>query len=164
MYNRISQVGNALNELEVHEQKTSEAIHYNSASSRPELWKESLELILEHPLLGVGTGDIKDELMKKYRQHHFDYAISRKLNPHNQFLHTTTSIGIIGLLILLFCFTLQAVTAIKKKDVLYFCFLFVIVLNALTESVLEVEKGIILFGFFSMLFYTSKAEIPAAQN
>ena len=152
-YNRIDQVQNAVQHLD--ENKPETHSEYNSATSRPELWKEAIEVIQKHPLLGAGTGDIKDELFGEYETHNFQYALIRKLNPHNQFLHTTVGQGLIGLILLLLCFGSQFYFSFINKDWIYFFFLTIIFLNALTESNIEVQSGILLFNFLSMFFYCS---------
>ena len=151
-YNRMSQISEVVTEIENDNKVSPSAIVYNSSSSRPELWKETLHVIKSNLLIGTGTGDIKDELRKEFIKNNFKYAIERNLNPHNQYLHTTTGLGIIGLLLLLLCFGSQLVQAIRLKDWLYLSFILVFAINALTESNIEVEKGIILFCFLSMFF------------
>ena len=152
-YNRLEQVEHAVQHLE--ESRPESYSEYNSASSRPELWKEAIEVIMHHPIVGAGTGDIKDELFSEYKVHNFQYALVRNLNPHNQFLHTAVGLGLIGLILLLLCISSQLHFSFVNKDWLYFCFLIIISLNALTESNIEVQSGILLFNFFSMFFYSS---------
>lgn len=150
--NRLDQVTNAV--TQIHENKPETFSEYNSSSSRPELWKESIEVILKHPFIGAGTGDIKDELFQEYESRHFTYALDRKLNPHNQFLHTTVGLGLIGLLILLLCFGSQFYFSFVNNEWLYFSFLAILLMNGLTESNIEVQSGILLFNFFSLFFYS----------
>lgn len=152
-YNRIEQVEIAVTHFEEIKPETNK--EYNSATSRPELWKEALEVILKNPIVGTGTGDIKDELYSQYVKHDFQYAIERRLNPHNQFLHTSVALGAVGLILLLLCIGMQLYVSFRNMEWMYMCFLIVILFNCLTESILEVQSGILLFNFFSLLFYTS---------
>ena len=154
-YNRLSQVEEAVTTQPANGEMVKTAPVYNSATSRPELWKEALEQIKSNPIIGTGTGDIKDELYKQYERHQFYYAMERHLNPHNQFLHTTVALGLAGLLLLILCIILQLKYAFFSKDWLYFFFILSIALNSLTESILEVESGILLFNTFSMIFLAS---------
>ena len=54
-------------------------------------------LLLTHPL-GVGTGDVTDELQKVYERDGIDYAQDRRLNPHNQWLQAGVAFGWPGIL------------------------------------------------------------------
>jgi O-antigen ligase len=71
-----------------------------SMGSRIIAWKNAIELIKEHPLLGVGTGGyepafvdhVKDQKGQENFFHH---------DPHNQFLKIFAELGIVGLLIFL---------------------------------------------------------------
>ena len=54
----------------------------SSSAGRVAVWRSSLDVLLTHPL-GVGTGDVTDELTAVYEQGGIDYARDRKLNPHN---------------------------------------------------------------------------------
>lgn len=82
-------------------------------------------------------------------------AIYHELNTHNQFIDTTISAGIIGLLLLLAYFVIPLVLWIKERrfDMLFFSFLFLVGFNAMFESVFEVQKGIIFFCFFNCLLF-----------
>ncbi len=84
-------------------------------------------------------------------------AIFFELNPHNQFIDTTISIGVFGLLLLLAYFVIPVVLMIKykKNDIIYMIFIMIIAFNALFESVFEGQMGIIFFNFFNMLLFSS---------
>lgn len=84
-------------------------------------------------------------------------AIFFELNPHNQFIDTIMSVGIVGLLLLLAYFIIPVVLMIRNRkfDVIYLIFLLIIAFNALFESVFEGQVGIIFFNFFNMLLFTS---------
>ncbi|MGB4583286.1 MAG: O-antigen ligase family protein [Rhodoferax sp.] len=60
----------------------------------------SLRIIAEHPLIGVGTGGFE----RAYGQQIAGTAAQASNNPHNQYLLTTTQIGLPGLLLLLAMF------------------------------------------------------------
>ncbi len=81
-------------------------------------------------------------------------AIKHNLNAHNQYIDTMISTGIIGLLLLVACFLIPAVIAIRLKvfDVVCFAFLVMIAINAMFESIFEMQMGIIFFCFFWQLF------------
>jgi len=124
---------------------------YNSTSGRMEIWRESLQLLPSHWITGTGTGDIKDELMKQYARNGFEYGLGKKLNPHNQFLQTWLTHGLAGLLVLMALFIHPLIKRRFSEDLLLIPVLLVFFLNGLTESILEVQKGVILFTSFYCL-------------
>lgn len=126
---------------------------YNSTTTRIELWKDATQVIKRNWFLGVGTGDIKEELVKEYASKNFQYGVVNKYNPHNQYLHTGVVLGFTGIIILLCCLLLPLRLAFQQQNWIYICFLMLIIINAITESILEVQKGILFFSFFNVLFY-----------
>lgn len=146
--NRYSQVENAI----VTAADAAPANEYNSTTGRIEIWKESMDLLRENWILGTGTGDVKDELMKTYQQHNFHYALDKKLNSHNQFLQTLLALGAPGLLLLLML-VLHPFLNIKGNEWPVFAFFsLVIILNAMTEAILEVQRGAFFFAYMYSLF------------
>lgn len=116
--------------------------------TRVQLWMNAFEVIKLHPVFGVGTGDLKDELIRIYWENKGIY-----LNPHNQYLQTAATLGSIGLLILLAMLIFPINYSIKKKNPMYILFIVIIGLNAVTESILERQAGIVFFSFFYAYFY-----------
>ena len=80
-------------------------------------WKNSFLLIKEHPMLGVGTGNWKIEVLKYENLKGVDYIYMYK--NHNDFIETTAETGIFGGLLFLMVFILTGynfVRAFLKKD------------------------------------------------
>lgn len=107
-------------------------------------------------LTGFGTGDDNDALFNCYAAHGYDWILSQKYNAHNQYLQSVLQNGIIGGVL---CFLFIAAPLLSKKvsvqedlDFIVFSTLFGIF--SLTESTLEVQKGVVFFAFFyGMLAY-----------
>lgn len=138
------------------EQPAQQVDEAESTVARMLIWKSALELISENPVWGVGTGDIKDELLKKYKEKKIIPAFEQKLNAHNQFLQTYIGIGIIGFLLLVGSLVVPAYIAFRKKQLLYFLFLLVILMHMSVESILEKQDGVVFYAFFNvLLFYMS---------
>lgn len=123
-----------------------------STLGRLQVWPVTLELILENPLIGVGTGDIRDELERKYQEKDLEGLMESKLNAHNQYLQTFAALGLIGFLILFLGLLFPAIHSIKQHKPIYLMFILIIAINSLTESILEVQDGIIFYAFFNSLF------------
>lgn len=69
---------------------------------RLHLMNVSLEIIKENPLFGIGTGGLKDEL----RRYKTGPDLPDSSQPHNNFLYTAVSFGIIGVIPLIWLFVL----------------------------------------------------------
>ena len=111
-----------------------------STAVRVLVWKSTLSLIKNNPLLGVGTGDIKDELKAEYKLNGYVEPVKKNYNAHNQFLQSFAALGIIGLV------------SFQKNNYLYLMFIINIAVSCLTESILEVQAGVVFFTFFTSLF------------
>ncbi len=102
------------------------------------------QVFREHPIIGVGVGDLKQEIYKKYDQL---YPDSKKIMPHNQFLSVAAGSGIIGLLLFLvaFCYPFLARRHYRNP---FFAILFLtFFLSFIVENTLENSIGI---GFFCL--------------
>ena len=130
----------------------------NSTNTRLKLWSYSFELFTRHPFFGVGTGDVKDELDNIYKEKKYEYAASGHYNPHNQYLHTAVTIGGLGLLVLLILLLLPFYSGWKVRNPLFLMFSLIIILNCLTESVLERQSGILFFAAFAVLLGSGKCK------
>jgi len=121
-----------------------------STGIRFEIWKTSTQIIKRHPLIGVGAGDIKTELNKKYKENPSLYkeALKNQFNVHNQYLETFLGQGIIGLSLLLLMLFWGIKYAYQNKDHLFASFLIIISINFFPESLLNNRAGVIFFAFF----------------
>lgn len=125
------------------------------------LWRFTYEIVQENNafLLGVGTADSQDYLVKKYLSMDMYAGDLSKgdhgylaYNCHNQFLQTFLQSGIVGLLILCFwCYTFLA-ECLKAKNLVATVSAVIILLFFFTESVLERQYGMILCSFFPVIF------------
>lgn len=130
---------------------------WNGIAIRKAIWHCSLDPIRENLFIGVGTGDAQDELQKSYEKHQFYFASRyNTYNAHNQYLQVLVTSGIIGIVFLLSSIIYPII--ITKFDLYYLsiaiCFLFIF----LTESVLETNKGIVIFSFINtaLIFHKIK--------
>jgi O-antigen ligase len=127
---------------------------WGGASIRMALWKCSEDLILRHPLTGVGTGDIQDSLQQAYEQRKFYFASRyNSYNIHNQYLNMLLGFGVGGLAVLLACMIVPAL--ILKGDTFVrvrLVFLLLFFLICFTEVILDINKGIIWYSFFNSIF------------
>jgi O-antigen ligase len=120
---------------------------------RVAIWQCSMDIIKENPAVGVGSGDAQDALQQAYENRMFYFASRyNRYNAHNQYLQELINSGLIGLVIWLFCLAIPMIMAWRNADHIYFIFLLGIAAIALTESVLEISKGLVLYSFFNSFF------------
>ncbi|MFC2101763.1 O-antigen ligase family protein [Bacteroidota bacterium] len=134
------------------------ADHEESTGERVLVWRSAWNIIKQHPLIGVGTGDVKDALMEEYASKGIKYAFSRNLDAHSQYLQTYLSVGLPGFLLLVTMLVWPAIIAFSRKDYIYFFFLLLFGMNLLTESMFENQAGVVFYAFFNalMFFYMPK--------
>ena len=123
----------------------------NSAGIRAEIWKLGYSRFQQDPIAGVGTGDVGDEFIKKYREVGLTKALIKNLNAHNQYMQTSVALGVIGLLILLLNLAYPFIQSFRKNHLIYGFFIFVFGFSLLTESMLETQAGVVFFAMFQSL-------------
>ena len=112
------------------------------------IWKITIDEIRNNWILGVGAGDIKPTLFKKYENQKVDFAFNQNLNVHNQYLETFLGQGILGISLLLAMFFFGFKEASKRKSWFLTVFLILIAFSFGPESMLNNQAGVIFFAFF----------------
>lgn len=138
-----------------------------SNAARLTLWKISLETMKESPILGVGTGDVREKFNKQLEKRGFLHDGDISLNPHSQYFQTGIALGLIGLLILISLVLFPIYLGWKRNSLLYLGFGLMMAFNILVESMLERQAGVMFFSFFnSLLFYVflPDEKIPSPKN
>jgi len=133
-----------------------------STSDRIEMWKASLDIIKPNILIGVGTGDVKDELIRKYKEKNIEHALELKLNDHNQYLQTFITLGLPGIVTLLLMLIIPIISALRHSYFLYFFFLLLFMINIFTESMFETQAGVVWYAFFNIILFTANRGEPQA--
>lgn len=99
-----SRIDHAITDIQTFDQNPS-----TSVGLRLVYWTTSFQLFIRNPVLGVGSGDFKNEYAKikpeRWRSTPDSY------NPHNQFLLTAVTTGLMGLMALLYIFFSAATTS-----------------------------------------------------
>lgn len=121
----------------------------NSMSQRKFIYSNSLNIILEKPFFGYGTGDVKQTLNKLYNKEQTNFK--SYLNAHDQFLQTSIALGLIGLILLMLVFILPIINMFNQKEYFLVTIFLIIVAGFLFESMLEREMGTYFFGLIYVL-------------
>ncbi len=121
----------------------------DSNSQRLLMWETSVELLKESPLVGVGTGDVKDALKQRNKEKGLDHLVELNLNSHNQFLNLGVALGVVGMLLLiLLVFTAFVYGCLVSGDLwIHRLIMLGIILFLLTESAFETQAGVVFFTF-----------------
>lgn len=131
-----------------------------STSERFYVWKNGWQLIKQHPVLGYGTGDVKDVLVNQYEKNGFVFGVERKLNAHNQFMQTMLAIGMAGIALLLFCLIFPIGLFKNTGSFIGFVFLIIVAINFMVESMLETQAGVVFFAlFYSILVIDNSKKV-----
>jgi len=129
-----------------------------SSALRRMAWDAATDLFYEHPLTGVGTGDIKDELIAIYQAKGYVHAEAKRMNAHSQFLQSAAALGVPGLLVLLALVLFPLIAAFRCRSGLQVAFWLIIALNWSVESMAEVQAGVIFVAFLGwILMFSEKA-------
>lgn len=113
-----------------------------SYENRKASWECSIEIIKEHWLAGIGNGGIN-----QYLESCVD---SEALSSHNQYLEELVYYGILGFWLPVF---LIASLRRARGDRVYVQFLVLIIILALSENILSVQRGILFFVFYNTVLY-----------
>lgn len=129
---------------------------FSSAAIRKVTWSAALDVGRENMPLGTGTGDVKDELLLRYKETGAEHAFERQLNAHDQFLQTFAALGIPGVLALMLMLVLPLLVALRRGSshrALKACILVLVVLNFSVESMLEVQAGALFTGWLLWMLW-----------
>jgi O-antigen ligase len=125
----------------------------SSVGLRMEWYKNSLEIIRDHPVFGVGTGGFPKAYAEKVKG--TDMLVPA--NPHNEYLLIATQIGLLGLTLLLCLFyrqwRLAAALPSALERSLAHALLLAIMTGSLFNSLLLDHTEGLLYGWMSGLLY-----------
>jgi hypothetical protein len=130
----------------------------HSIVQRIVLWQTALNIFKEHPLFGVGTGDVCDAFEVEFQKEQSIFAGSG-LRSHNQYLSFAVTLGIVGLSVFLFSLIYPA-TVLKMWAYTPYFYLFVIItLSMFWEDTIESQVGVTIYAFFSSFYLFTRKRI-----
>ena len=114
----------------------------------------ALKLIKEHPLIGVGTGDIWPEMIVGYSRWYPSITEERnKLIPHNQFLTVAVGCGLPALAIfILWVFMPLRWLGRNRESFFFFIIWLALLIQLMIEPFLESQFGVFVYLFFILLY------------
>jgi O-antigen ligase len=125
-------------------------INHRSFSMRLEAWKTGLGIIKEHPITGVGVGDLDKEMAAQYKNNNTVLWPENRVMPHNQFIENAVQAGLPYVLLLL-ATIFWPVLRYKQTNPLQWAAAFMFFFAMCFESMLERQIGVTLFPFVFFL-------------
>lgn len=130
-----------------------------SAMQRIEYWKTSLQIFKQHPLFGVGTGDMNIAFERQYEIMNSLLKPEFRWRSHNQFFSIGVGFGIIGIIWFLISLLYPPIRLARFSDYFYLSFFVIMVVSMISEDTIETQAGVTIFAFFTSLFLFGKKDI-----
>ena len=127
----------------------------HSLLQRLEFWEAGRQIIREHLLLGVGTGDVQLAFDEQYKKNKSPLFKENRLRAHNTYLTVWITFGVLGILFF-FALGLYSGEMFSTQNYLGFAFILVTLSTFLIEDSLETQAGVTFFAFFWALFSSSE--------
>ena len=103
----------------------------------------------QHPILGVGAGDLKKEVKKVYASEY--RSIEKPKMPHNQFVSLYAGAGLFGLLVFLLGFFFPLFFQKNYLNPLFFAFHIMIFFSFMMENTIENNFGVSMYLLFLLI-------------
>ena len=132
------------------------SLDYNkirTADDRFQIWESAIEIIKEHPFVGVGYSRVNSQLLEKYKTNGLIEFAKARFKTHNQFLQFSLESGIwAGVLYAVF---LLPIYFGKENRYLSFSFSATFFFYSMFEDSLILINGVSLLVFFIAILYLS---------
>lgn len=102
-------------------------------------------------LLGFGTGDEIDVLLKCYQKQGYSVLYERQLDAHNEYLSSLLRHGVIGVGLFLFNLVYAVWLGFRGRNMLYIVFTIMVAIHAIAASILYGQTSLVIFALFNSL-------------
>ena len=148
LHDRVSMVKSEFHEWQPNHGKDT------STGQRLDFYYNTLQIVQQHPLLGVGTGGFPSAFAKQIAGNGAPLTV----NPHNEFLLITVQTGLGGLVLLLYLFYMHWHCALKlstafEQDAARGLLLMYLINCALNSALYDHVDGL-LFAFMTAIFFS----------
>jgi O-antigen ligase len=148
--------------LDLYKYNSGQDINHYSLSMRLAALKTAANVFKKNPVTGVGPADIQNEMYKEYKIEKSPLILENQKKPHNQFLYTLVSLGIIGGIVFCYIILMPFFTGIVFRNYLFLIFFAVCLAAFQVEYMLERQVGITFFCLFYIIL--SSTGISAADS
>ena len=115
-------------------------------------YKIATRIIKQHPIFGVGTGNMLSEMSLIYEKEYTEIPKENRLLPHNQFLIVALGCGLPAVVLFITWFFYPLLQLRKNKESFYFFIVwFLLFIQLMIEPALEIQYGVLVFLFFLLL-------------
>lgn len=121
-----------------------------SMLQRIELWRNAFVVLRQHPLWGVGTGDVPD-LCQRQLKASGSFLAQTGMHTHSQYLNFLLAFGLVGFATMAIFFVRAIVRTHSCRRVLFAAFLCTVLVSFISEDTLETLAGITFTAFFFAL-------------
>ena len=101
-----------------------------------------IQLVKANLITGVGTGDLQDEMNKIYSRDYPSILPTNRKLPHNQFIWTWASNGLLGICALCGGIFYPMLYQKNYRNLLLLLFFIICISSFITEATLEIQVGI----------------------
>jgi len=138
----------------------------NSGSmvQRFEYWRTSLILIKQHPVFGVGTGDLRKAFNEQYIKMNSGLSEQNRLRSHNQYLAITIAFGLSGLAWYLFAMFYPGIQTRSFSNYFYIVFWIIFMLSMITEDTIETQEGATFYALFTALMLLGREKTEKSES
>ncbi len=120
--------------------------------NRIKSYEIAFDLIKKHPLTGVGTGDMLNEMTEGFHKWNPNLPEQAIILPHNQFLTIALGCGLPAMFFFILWFFMPLLNIKKGRNGFYFLVMWLLAfLQLMIEPVLEVQFGVFVFLFFLLM-------------
>jgi hypothetical protein len=137
---------------EIHIWRTTGFVSYHSFGQRIVFYQTAGEVIRDHFLSGVGTGDVYDSMLETTRRNHKSIERRWKGEPHNQYAFLFMSFGIFGFAWILFTWIYPVYVNKAYRQLLFNLFAAVMLISMTVLDTTESYDNMVFFAFFYTLF------------
>lgn len=158
---------------------------HNLGGNYSDLWRiislqMGLDIGNEHPLVGVGAGNLRQEVIDRYAKDYPDIEHVRM--PHNQFISVYAGTGLLGLTVFLFALGYPLYWVLLKRrgspqdasestiqtatsgNALFLGFHIIIFASFMVENTIENSMGVGIYAFYLLLWLQVKPGLPTTEK
>lgn len=137
----------------------------HSLAQRLEYCRTALHIVAQHPLCGVGTGDLPSAYVKAYKEMKTTLTPEWRLRAHNQYLSMAVAFGWPGLAYFAMMLAACFIVAFRRGDLFYLAFLIIASVSFINEDTLETQAGVTFFAFLNAYFlFIAKGRFSQKAN
>jgi O-antigen ligase len=155
MYFFVPSLNNKVNYMvrDINQFTSGKSVNNYSDGNRLLSMKIGVQLGLKNPMMGVGSGDVQQEMNAVYKKEYSEIDEHNWLIPHNQFVYILAALGFVGLFIFCLCLLYPVLFTSVLTDVFCLAVLISSYTSFLSEATLELQQGIVLVTLLFSLAY-----------